>query len=415
MKWVLHKSWWLVLGALVLMAAWMIFTLQREPHSQGNSLSQWFALLREGRPEARLALRAMGPESIPFLVRQANAKEWLPPWRIRRRLPTRLMDGIERRNHQPMEAVVRLIALRDLGVDVRPAMIPLIRGGNSQSPSVSDTSTRLFHDLHEDELPAFFQAIATGNELIRSHWATLVGVSADPVNRKVYDFFRRDESARVRRTAVAYLPINSTNRFWLAPLVRASLKDPSPLVQSRAAITLAYADESLDEVIETARSILNSSDGYEAAFALAAIGPRAVKAIPQLIQRLRSEEVTRPLREAPSSAMALSAIGPAALPALLQELRATNGSSRLSAAIAIRNMKNAPHEVVSPLLECLKSSRIELRIVAAMTLGGLGERSQEVKTALESCLDSDDIYVRSDALRLLRQLEPGRDWNGRGE
>ena len=357
----------------------------------------------------------MGPDSIPFLVRQANSKEWLPRWRIRRLLPTRILDDIEQRNHVPMAAVSRLITLRDLGVNVRPAMIPLILAGNRQSPSVSDTATRLFRDLHEDELPSFFEAVATGNELVRTHWASLVGVSADPVNRKIYDFFRHDESPRVRRTAVAYLPINATNKVWLTPIIREALHDPSPVVQARAAMTLAYAGEAVDEVVATAKSILNLPDGYEAAFALAALGPLAGNAIPELIERLRSEAVTRPLRESPSSATALSSMGAVAVPALLRELQGDSESTRLSAAIALRYMKNPPKEVVLPLLECLKSRHFDLRAVAAITLGTMGENSQPVKSALEQCLDSDDIYVRSDALRLLRQLEPGRDWNGRGE
>ena len=75
----------------------------------------------------------------------------------------------------------------------------------------------------------------------------------------------------------------------------------------------------------------------------------------------------------------------------------------------------APPEVVPPLLGCLNSAQPELKVVAALTLGGLGNKSPQVISALEKCLEHDDIYVRSDALRLLRKLDPTREWNGHGE
>ncbi len=409
-KWRITPWVFVLVLSLVCLAIFLI--LQREPEYQGRTFAEWSIMLRTDRSAALPALRALGPGCLPRFVRQANTRDWRLPWKLRRWLPSSVLDRVEQHNRIQYNAMVNLALLARIGVNVRPAMIPLLRAGNQ---TVAYEATRLFRDLHSDELPDFFESFDRGNESLRLTWAALVGVSADAINHQLYTHFQLDPSPQVRRVAINQLSLNPTNRVWLLPLLQKALHDPSPQVQAQAAISLARKGESLDEVIKIAQSIVNLPDGYEAAFALAALGPAASNAIPQLIARLNSESVTRPLRETPSAAAALSAIGLPAVPALIGQLNGTNPLSRLSAALALRNINAAPPEVVPPLLECLNSNQTELKVVAALTLGGLGNKSPQVISALEKCLEHDDIYVRSDALRLLRKLNPTREWNGHGE
>jgi HEAT repeat protein len=62
------------------------------------------------------------------------------------------------------------------------------------------------------------------------------------------------------------------------------------------------------------------------------------------------------------------------------------------------------------LLNVLKDSNEDVRHAAALTLGRLGSRDPRAIQILSECLQAEDILLRSDALVLLRQLAPDREW-----
>ena len=137
--------------------------------------------------------------------------------------------------------------------------------------------------------------------------------------------------------------------------------------------------------------------------AIAAIGPDAAEAIPQLVdsfdsrkgsdyrQRDQSQKLMR-------AAHALARIGDAARPALIEALKADDTGLRLGAAKALGGMAAHAGDAVPALIENLGHSDEELRNEVIETLALIG---QDAVAPLSKSLTQPEARLRSGAVRAL--------------
>lgn len=158
---------------------------------------------------------------------------------------------------------------------------------------------------------------------------------------------------------------------------------------------------------EPAESDEDAMFKQEVQFALAAIGPAAAVAVPDLVGSLRSAQ--DPVRA--SAAFALGKIGPAAraaVPVLRENLRSGNPVVRLASIRALLQIQPGEARlaaVAAPML--LEALRSEYELVRAEAVTALGERSDFGKRAipqLKELLQDSSPLVRERAAEALKRL-----------
>jgi HEAT repeat protein len=171
------------------------------------------------------------------------------------------------------------------------------------------------------------------------------------------------------------------------------------------------AKPALDDIVKG----LSDADGEyagDAAVALAAIGPEAAAAIPEL-RRLLADEKTNPgLRYA--AAFALGRIGPAAK-AAAGELRAlAKSDDEVMATVAVwASLKVEPEdkslfETAVPLLRrALRGDQEMARLEAAVAIGDIGAAASSAIPILELVSEDDPVKaVRQAAAEALKKIKP---------
>jgi HEAT repeat protein len=147
----------------------------------------------------------------------------------------------------------------------------------------------------------------------------------------------------------------------------------------------------------------------EAARTAGKLGPRAAKAVPDLIavfDRLRGRE-QEPLQEAVVEALGL--IGGPAKPALLTLPRGVGRTADVDLAIrrATDLILNAPEALdVDLLVQQLQSRDAATRVRAAKGLYDLGPAARGAVLALQAALGDTDGDVRRGVIAALRSIDP---------
>ena len=138
-----------------------------------------------------------------------------------------------------------------------------------------------------------------------------------------------------------------------------------------------------------------------AADALGRMGPAAVKALPQLVEALKEEEILRK-----SAADALGEMGPAAVEALPQLVEALKDDKeemvREAAADALGKMGQAAVEALPQLVEALKDDKEER--VRAAAAGALAVEA--LPQLVEALKDDKEEMVREAAAHALGKMGP---------
>jgi HEAT repeat protein len=150
----------------------------------------------------------------------------------------------------------------------------------------------------------------------------------------------------------------------------------------------------------------------DAADELARLGPKAVEAVPDLVQALYRRETRRP------AALALAAVGPEAVPALLDAL--DSPAARVADAAEDALVKIGP-KAAAPLAATLRHQSEKVRYRAAEALGRIGPGADATIPALAEFLRDRDWGVVFDlpnqpkGLMQLMVTDGTRDpWNDRG-
>lgn len=136
--------------------------------------------------------------------------------------------------------------------------------------------------------------------------------------------------------------------------------------------------------------------------ALARIGPAAEEAIPKLVERMGR----RGSQDRYRAAFALGSIGPAAVPVLQEKLSDRRSTTRADAAMALRWVGDDAQKCLIELAMLLDDDSQEVREVAAGTLGEIGAIAEPVVSDRLQARESNNLLATLDALTRIGAQEP---------
>lgn len=419
----------------------------RPPEYDGRSLEAWLIALasldyRE-RQEADRALRTLGPEAVPTLIRALTMRETtlVLAWRfVRERLPPPPSPRLP-------EARIRVQAARLLG-SLGPAALPsvpaLIDQLNDPESEVARAAAAALRRIGPLAVPRLIEALSHRDPGIRRAAVGLLSSRpdfGDDVIQSLPAVIRmlEDSDPRARAAAAEALEKLPARQTAAIEALERSLGDPSSTVRSAAASALGNLGSTADARAGKLEPLLTDPDGlvrvaaakahwqisgttarsvptlvslltdrdahWRAALVLREIGPAAADlAVPALLERLQVEFVHRPSRTPASATLALARMGPAAVPGLTRLLEATDPTVRMGAAMALIDHRAGAASATPGLLKMLDDPDVEVRIVAAQTLGAIGPAAMEAVPSLRRIAAESRNYLQSSAENALTAI-----------
>jgi HEAT repeat protein len=434
--------------ATLLLCSAIYFLRAPDPVFQGRLASEWVQDLVSPdyvvRGEAQTALRALGERGVPqisLLLRNRN-----PFWEkhlialnpifpsLNYRAPNVL--GQRERGAEMLgllgpkatAAIPDLIHALELDqsthdiqhalVRIGPASIEPLAHGLTRNRDVliricAARLLREFKPLDEDVIAALIKATRDEHPVAREEAARSLGAAARTNSAAVAALLplTRDKCDDTRAAAFTALGTIGIINDQVLAAFRAALRDPSDAVQLEAAKGLWNLRQDHQLVVPALIDVvLGYERRWQAAYALAEIGPLAADAVPALVEVLPEERVPRPFRTPPSVVFALGKIGKAALPELALLFAHPKSHVRLSAVLACGIMGSTAREVIPELTELLKDKDAEVRHATALTLASIGAAPEQILAGLKDCLAAEDIYMRSTAAAYLRDFAPDGNW-----
>jgi HEAT repeat protein len=208
--------------------------------------------------------------------------------------------------------------------------------------------------------------------------------------------------AEVRRAAVEVLgELGPVAEHASKALLRA-LRDADHTVALAAARALAEVDP--DQAELGVPVLMKALDDPDTFMALAAIGPRAKQAIPDLIACLRHREgVANPQKIQLGAQQALAHIGPAALGPLKEALAQRSDGTAARAALVLGTNGAAARDAVDAILNDLKKDRAN-GAAYITALGMIGPSARAAVPELTALLS--DAALRAPAAAALALIDP---------
>ena len=206
------------------------------------------------------------------------------------------------------------------------------------------------------------------------------------------------EDENLRHAALNALLGASAMRPVAVPKLAALLKDKNPAVREHAARALGRigpgAAEALPALLEAARA----ADGAPAyADALAQVGPKALPALLDILQKKKPDEGKWVLR-------ILHGFGPPAVPVLGEALKSNSPEVRAAAANALGEMGHEASAAATPLFALTKDSNPGVQAAAFRALVAVHADSERLKPLLQAALSSQNSDVRKAAAAGLAAL-----------
>jgi HEAT repeat protein len=257
----------------------LLFSL-RAPSYAGKLVEEWMTELTStdeaARTNAVAAIRALGPDVIPAVLRRVDTRRsgWrskLEPWLARVGLPPSPRPTAETQYREAREA------LWALGTNASAA-IPGLTASLS-NPATAHRACSLLRDMNNDVVPALL-------------------VAATNVNSRVREFALLE---------FGYRRLNTPEP--MAALLQALTSDPDPETRRVAAYAMSKIPALPDAAIEALAKVLDDPDAprdlvNSAVQALAAMGPRAKVAVPALLR------LSQPSSPIPMAKFTLTQIDP---------------------------------------------------------------------------------------------------------
>jgi HEAT repeat protein len=203
------------------------------------------------------------------------------------------------------------------------------------------------------------------------------------------------------------LPHGSDQLTTVIPVLVKSLGSETPEVRNDAVMALGTCGNvAVPALADLVKGHAAKPDlAWQAAAALAMMGPAAKSTVPQLIDALKSGDE----RVASQAATTLGTIGPEAkdaVPQLRPLVASDSVQVRMHAADALGDIGPAAHAAVPDLAKALRDSHAEMRRVAADALGKIGQASEAAVPALIVALHDDSGAVALHAAGALGQIGP---------
>lgn len=250
-----------LLGLLVVLVIYRTALTPTEPEYKGRKLTHWLADLRSGDPEIHtngvVAIRQIGTNAIPFLVRMLHAKD--------SRLKVKCIDLAARQRWMKInyrfDFERRDDALRGLGAlgpearEAIPEISKLLNRGED-----AQMAAHTLHQIGADAVPALKSGLNSTNE-------------------------------RVRSEAAGFLALQKGSSDDAVPSLIKALKDPDSIVKSKAVRGLSRFPDQADTIVPALISCLDDSDATfrgNVARALVSFGDKAKPAIPKLLKMVES-------------------------------------------------------------------------------------------------------------------------------
>ncbi len=260
---------------------------RREPRYEGRSLSNWLEPRSQIDIDARKkAIRSMGTESLPFLVRWLDTEDQgMPPWAEQldfklRRLPKPI---------GPMHLPQRLIPSRGVTSSQEKARLGFLLLGSEAAPAIPRLTELA---VRRDRPVAASRAIAVLSMLREEGIPALLAVIGNPGNGNRF----------VAVAALSKVSSRSIYRHLVVTNMVGCLIDSDIAVVRQAARNLGiFASESDAVVPALAHQLLNPNVSLVAAEALGKFGKEAQVSVPALVEIYKSadeslrEEIKRAL------------------------------------------------------------------------------------------------------------------------
>lgn len=266
--------------------------------------------------------------------------------------------------------------------------------------------------------PALIHLLQDVDDTVRCHAAEGLGQVEGDIDATVAALvvLLRDASAPVKAAAARALGALKEAAEPAVPTLVPLLQDRDELVRAAAAEAIAQVGPLNGAAIGTLVDGLGSPDNVvraRTAEALGTIGTAASEAAPALIEAM--EDGNDRVR-----AQAVKAIGQigevaaaAAIPGLVRALRDQDNWVSALAAEALGQMGEAADGTIIALVRSLEHLNPRVRGNAAEALGKMGAAAARARPALESAAQDEDGVVRSQAIRALGSIGLSEDTSAR--
>ncbi|MBI4324742.1 MAG: HEAT repeat domain-containing protein [Chloroflexi bacterium] len=379
-----HKKWFIagiVLTVLVGVSA-LAFSLSRsEPLYQGRPVSAWAKDLNSPYPEVRsqagAALRDLGPEAVPILVKSLRTRNWIrelhlkvAPWisiGLRRKLWPHF-----RSFYAPMDRADAARGLEALGPAAEAAVPVLGKALRDADRSVASQAGVALGRIGPPAVSELIGALSEADPMVRSLACSALGTIGPRAARAVpalVEIFKSTEKDHPQQASHALARIGP----GAIPALVAALSHPAPRVRALAASTVG------------------------------SIGPPAREAVPALLESLHDDQAI--VREKVIGA--LGTIWPVATgvaPALVEALQDPEPAVRLSALQALARTGQASDRCLPRLVELLEDEDFKVRGSSALLLGQLGAKAGDAIPALERKLEDRSEFVSEKAEQALQKI-----------
>jgi HEAT repeat protein len=282
----------------------------REPVCQGKRLSYWIGEIANPNTNhqkvARQALREIGPQAIPFLLRKARHEDSVLK-RLDREAWFRLPDIAQRNLRQPesKDAALNFLshALHQLGPPAGPALMKAMEDRNSDVRFAAGASFPYGHDSPTAVLWEIKLLQTADYDLKQSAAAMLgtMGAKAKPAIPALLRVMQHDEIDYVRETAARSLAMLGPEAAVAAPGLNESLCDRLASVRLWSAIALwrIHHDPDAIAVLIADLKTASAEDGtcYAAIRVLGEAGALAKPAVPTVSSIMLQYDPERALPE----------------------------------------------------------------------------------------------------------------------